>query len=76
MNHKPEVTQRSLLSMQVCVPEAYSDEEVEAYANEANPAGTTHGWSIRRAGSPNFEGYRERVPCDEREGCVHLVLDC
>lgn len=73
---KPEVTRMALFHLQVCVPEGFTDEEVETFANEAQPAGTTHGWTIRRAGDPGGKKDPERNPCDTRVGCVHIVLVC
>lgn len=73
---EPEITKTSLLSMQVCVPESWPDEQVEEYANTSNPAGTTQGWVMRHDGDPALAGCDERVPCSEREGCVHIMLDC
>ena len=79
MTEKPEVTKTSALSMQVCVPEEWTDDQVTAFANERNPAGTTLGWGIRRAGDPALGGDPERVSCsgaDSRSGYVHVMLDC
>lgn len=74
----PSVTRRGLLDMQVCVPDSFTDEEVEAFANRANPAGTQQGWKIVKAGSKWLGGYPERNPCacGSRAGCVHILLEC
>lgn len=72
----PEVTRSGLLSMQVCVPSSFTDEQVEDFANSANPAGTQHGWQMRRNGDEALAGCDERVPCQQRAGCVHVMLDC
>lgn len=73
---KPEITKSGLLSMQVCVPAEYTDEQAEAFANTENPAGTRSGWVMRHTGDPALAGCAERVPCEQREGCVHIMLDC
>lgn len=75
MAHKPEVTKRSFLSMQVCVPENWTDEQVAEFAEADYPCGTTGGWRIRKEGDPACNGYPERNPCEDREGCVHIMLD-
>lgn len=62
--------------MQVCVPMGMTDDEVIAFANGANPAGTENGWQIRRAGNPLLCGEPERVTCEDRAGCCHIMLDC
>lgn len=72
----PEVTRATFLSMQVCVPAEWSDMQVEEFAESESPAGTEHGWVIRRQGDPALCGDPERQPCDSREGCVHVMLDC
>lgn len=71
----PAVTRMALASMQVCVPAAWTDEEVVAFAN-LKPTGLDHGWVIRRQGDPALSGADERVQCEARPACVHIVLDC
>ncbi|MDD5207020.1 MAG: hypothetical protein PHS17_16465 [Desulfobacterales bacterium] len=70
-----EVTRRTALCMQVCVPEKWNDEQVVDFANRENPCGTTHGWQIRREGDRLLVGDKERVQCSERVGFVHIMLD-
>jgi hypothetical protein len=70
-----EVTKRGALDMQVCVPADWNDEQVVAFANGANPCGTTLGWAIRRKGSEWLGGDSERVSCALRPGFVHVMLD-
>lgn len=72
----PEITRRGLLDMQVCVPARFTDEQVEQFANDNNPTGIESQWSIRREGDPHLAGAAERVPCEQRAGCVHIMLDC
>lgn len=72
----PAVTFSGLLAMQVCVPEAWGDAEVEGFANRENFAGTQNGWLIRKQGSEALGGADERVPCQERSGFVHVMLEC
>jgi hypothetical protein len=74
-DQKPEVTRRGALSMQVCVPEGWTDDEVKALAEFDNPCGTTNGWGVRKAGSPLLAGAPERRPCADRPGFVHVMLD-
>jgi len=73
------VTKSGILSMQICVPAAWTDDEAERYANTHNPAGTTNGWRMRKQGDERLAGADARVPCggaDARPGCVHIMLDC
>ena len=72
---KPEVTRAGLLDMQVCVPANFTDDEVTAFAESENPCGTSHGWQIRRQGSKHLSGCDERVPCEQRDGHVHIMLE-
>jgi len=61
--------------MQVCVPEDWNDDQVKDFADLENVCGTTWGWAIRKQGHPNLAGCDERVKCEGREGCVHIMLD-
>jgi len=72
---KPEVTRTSVLSMQVCVPRSYTDEEIIAFAEHENPCGTTCGWQIRREGDEALRGAPERAQCEKRADAVHVMLD-
>ena len=70
-----QVTRVGFLSMQVCVPTDWTDEQAREFAEKENPCGTTHGWHIRKQGDPALSGCDERVACHEREDHVHLMLD-
>lgn len=70
-----EVTIRGILDMQVCVPANWTDEQVLDFAGQENPCETTNGWSIRRQGDQALAGDDERVPCQDRDGHVHIMLD-
>lgn len=69
-----EVTRRGALDMQVCVPDAWTDDQVKTFADAENPCGTKNGWFIRRAVGKESADYPERNPCASRAGCVHIVL--
>lgn len=71
-----QVIRRGLCSMQVCVPEDTADAEVEEFANAENPTGISSRWRIRREGDESLLGARERVACQQRFRCVHIMLDC
>ncbi len=70
-----EVTKRGALDMQVCVPVDWTDEQVKEFADLENLCGTTGGWFIRREGDKALAGCAERVPCKDRAGYVHIMLD-
>jgi len=70
-----EVTRSSFLSMQVCIPTDWSDDQVREFAERENPCGTTNGWQIRRDGDEALAGCAERVTCEQRGGHVHVMLD-
>jgi hypothetical protein len=61
--------------MQVCVPDAWTDEQVKEFADRENLCGTENGWFIRKAGDKALNGDHERQPCSSRDGCVHIMLD-
>ena len=70
-----EVLQMGIWSVQVCVPEAWSNEEIIAFAAQEYPCGTTDGWTIRQEGDELLRGMPERNPCAERSGYTHVMLD-
>lgn len=76
MSNNPELLKVGIFSMQVCVPKDWTDEQVEQFANKEHPAGTTHGWTIRKQGSPLLAGADERVTCSQHPDKVHIMLDC
>jgi hypothetical protein len=68
----PEVVRFSLLNIQVCVPADYTDEQVEEFANRNHPTGIDSPWKI----TEQLGDDPTRNPCSEREGMVHIVLEC
>lgn len=70
-----QVTRTSALSMQVCVPESWTDEQIKAFAERENPCGSQNGWFIRKEGDEALAGSPERNPCASRVGFVHVMLD-
>lgn len=74
MSKEAEVTKYGFLDMQVCVPSDWTDEQVSEFAESSYPCGTEAGWSIRKKVEGNPD-YPERVPCQERDGFVHIMLD-
>ena len=73
--NEPEITRRGFLSMQVCVPTDYTDSQVNEFAEKEYPCGTENGWFIRREGDKALNGCPERAACEDRENCVHIMLD-
>ena len=71
----PQVTHTGAIDMQVCVPKGWTDKQVTEFAEHNNPCGTTSGWQIRREGDPALMDCKERTPCDDRNGAVHIMLD-
>jgi hypothetical protein len=63
------------LSMQVCVPIGWKDEDVIAFVERENPCGTENGWQIRREGDEALAGCAERVRCAKDDRNVHIMLD-
>lgn len=72
----PEVTLFGIVDMQVCVPAAWFDAEVQDFADRENPTELEHGWKIRKEGHPVLNGAHERVECGSRLGYVHIMLEC
>jgi hypothetical protein len=75
-NKSGMVLRAGVFSMQVCVPKGWTDKQVEEFANEENPTGTSSDWKIRRQGDPALHGTDERVQWSGDGNLVHIVLDC
>ena len=73
---KPEITRQGLLSIQVCVPHDWKDEQVTDFANQELPTSIKSRWSIRKAGHKLLQNDPERQPCNERSNFCHIMLDC
>lgn len=69
------VTKYGALSMQVCVPADWSDDQAIAFAERKYPCGTENGWSIRREGDAALRGDAERVACSANAAYVHIMID-
>jgi hypothetical protein len=74
-NEDPQVTIVRFLCMQVCVPADWTDDQASSFAERENPCGTQCGWVIRKSGDEALAGSPERMPCQDREGYVHIMLD-
>jgi hypothetical protein len=70
-----EVTRAGALSIQVCVPNEWTDKQVIEFAESEYPCGTTNGWHIRRQGDEALGGCDERVTCSMDDAKVHIMLD-
>jgi len=75
MCSKPEIVRYGLLSVQVCVPKTFSDEEAKEFVDGAYSSGTADGWHMRKDGDKALCGDPERAQCHEREDCVHIMFD-
>lgn len=75
-HENPMVTKTGIFDMQICAPEGWEDEQIEAWANKENPAGTEHGWRMKHNGEDSLSGCHERVTCAGRPGFVHVMFQC
>ena len=75
-NTDAAVITKSPWDMQVCVPNSWTNDQVKAFADRDNPAGTETGWHITRTGDRHLGGDPERHPCSMRSGLVHIMLHC
>lgn len=72
---KAEILSNRGLSLQVCVPKGWTDEQVIDYAEKEVPCGTSTGWGIRRQGDKALAGADKRVICTDDPNKVHIALD-
>lgn len=68
------ILKAGLLSMQVCVPSTWTDDETVAWAEREQPCGTTLKWQIARDGDSCLGGDPARVTCADDPEMVHVVL--
>lgn len=68
------VTQLHVLSMQICIPKDWTDEQAKQFADTQNPCGTRNGWFVCKDGDDILQGDSERVDCLKEPDHVHLVL--
>jgi len=73
---EPEVTMHKIFDLQVCIPEDWTDDQVKKFADANAPAGTCNGWTIMKKGHKYLGGDPERVVCKDRNGFVHVRLEC
>lgn len=66
---KPQVLKRGVLGIGMCVPKAWTDTQVEEFAEADSPCGTTAGWQVYKTGKDP-----ERVDCEDRAGFIHIVV--
>ena len=72
--NEAEIVRAKPLTMQVCVSEKWSKEEIEKFANKVNPSGISSKWEIVEEDDTCLNGDPLRVPCDDKEGYIHTVL--
>ncbi len=70
-----QITQRGALTCQACIPRGWLDEQAKAFVDKENLCGTTHGWQLRKEGSPYLAGAPERQPCSTLPDFVHVMFD-
>lgn len=67
-NDTAMITLAGFMNIQVCVPKDMSDDDAISFAESKYPCGTTNGWMV----STRVD---QRVQCEERAGCCHILLD-
>lgn len=66
---QPEVITDTGLSMKVCVPEEWTDEQVVEFGESQSGIETECGWKIQYKDTD-----QERIACQDRPGTCHIVL--
>ncbi len=65
---KPNVVRRSLVNIQVCVPNEYTKDQIEEFINTEEPTGIQSSWRLDESVA--------RVTCASCNGNVHVILEC
>jgi hypothetical protein len=71
---KPQIIRSVGLPMQLCVPDEWTDEQVIAFAEKENPAGTENGWVVVKDGDPILKGAKSRLTCGSDGDNIHIVV--
>lgn len=71
-----EVVRSGILDLQVCAEKSISDDKVEEITNFISPAGTTHGWRMKKEGHKGLSGDPYRRQCADHEDRVHIMFEC
>jgi len=69
------VMMKGHISMEVCVPAEWSDEQVLEFAEKQNHCRTASGWTIRSECDRSISEAKDRVQCVTRKDYVHIMLD-
>lgn len=70
--HKATIVARWYLSMALCVPVQWTNQQVEQFATEVD--GRT-GWRVRPDESPIWSDGVRPYPCPTNPGYIHLIVD-
>ena len=76
MGHNPEILKCFELAIQACVPDNYTDDQIISFIDKEEPCGTGYGWFICKEGHMNLGGAKQKIPCEDRAGFVHVVVGC
>ena len=71
--HRPEVVKELFLAIQVCVPVDWLQKQIEEFANDQVICGTKSGWMMR---TEPIGDDLVKMECNEKEGFVHIIMDC
>ncbi len=69
------VVRQGFITVQVCVPKDWTDEQAEQFAEREYPCGTSVGWTVRKDGDEALQGTPARIECDANPDLVHMMLD-
>lgn len=61
-----------LCDCQVCVPQDWTEEQAEAFANTQHPTGIRSRWKVRDPSN----GDARRVTCGDDNTKVHYLMSC
>jgi len=67
-----QILRRGVFGISVCIPKDWTDQQVIDFVEADSPCGTADGW---QPSARTEENCNKRIPCEDREGYMHMVLD-
>ena len=73
----PTLLRLGFIDCQVCVPRDWTDEQVEAFAEQVQPLYDSGlQWEVLPDGHAHLDGDPQRNQCEAHPEMVHVKLEC
>lgn len=72
---RPELIGSRLVSVQVCVPDNWSNDQVIDFVQRMPVSWEKEAWEVRKDGDVLLCGHPAKTPCKKKPGYIHMFLD-